>query len=220
VSILLLVRHGQASWASQDYDRLSPLGEQQSRLLGAALSARGVRPDLLVRGSMLRHRQTAAAAVEAAGWDGEVVQDAGWDEFDHVRTVTGSIDFPEIPGESYDERVSRFDATIDRWASGSHDADYHESFPLFRERVGEAFRRTLERLEPKQTAVVFTSGGPVSWVAATLADGGVPAWSRLSKVVVNSSVTKVLDGRRGTSLISFNDHSHLEAAGPDLLSYR
>jgi hypothetical protein len=60
----------------------------------------------------------------------------------------------------------------------------------------------------------------VSWVAATLADGGVPAWSRLSKVVVNSSVTKVLDGRRGTSLISFNDHSHLEAAGPDLLSYR
>ena len=30
----------------------------------------------------------------------------------------------------------------------------------------------------------------------------------------------VLDGRRGTSLISFNDHSHLEAAGPDLLSYR
>jgi hypothetical protein len=48
----------------------------------------------------------------------------------------------------------------------------------------------------------------------------VPAWSRLSKVVVNSSVTKVLDGRRGTSLISFNDHSHLEAAGPELLSYR
>jgi broad specificity phosphatase PhoE len=220
VSILLLVRHGQASWASQDYDRLSPLGEQQSRLLGAALSARGVRPDLLVRGSMLRHRQTAAAAVAAAGWDGDVVQDAGWDEFDHVRTVTGSIDFPEIPGVSYDERVSRFDATIDRWASGSHDADYHESFPVFRDRVGEAFRRTLERLEPKQTAVVFTSGGPVSWVAATLADGGVPAWSRLSKVVVNSSVTKVLDGRRGTSLISFNDHSHLEAAGTDLLSYR
>jgi broad specificity phosphatase PhoE len=220
MSILLLVRHGQASWASEDYDRLSPLGEQQSRVLGRSLSARGVLPDLLVRGSMLRHRQTAAATVAAAGWDGDMVEDAGWDEFDHVSTVTGSVDFPEIPGESYDDRVRRFEGTIDRWASGTHDADYHESFPVFRDRVEQAFRRTLERLEPKQTAVVFTSGGPVAWVAATLADGGVPAWSRLSKVVVNSSVTKVLDGRRGTSLISFNDHSHLEAAGPELLSYR
>ena len=52
VSVLLLVRHGQASWGADDYDRLSPLGEEQSRLLGAALAARGVRPDLVVRGSM------------------------------------------------------------------------------------------------------------------------------------------------------------------------
>ena len=67
--------------------------------------------------------------------------------------------------------------------------------------------------------MVFTSGGPVSWVSATLADGGVPAWARLSRVVVNSSVTKVLSGRRGTHLISFNDHSHLEP-DPDLITYR
>ena len=83
-----------------------------------------------------------------------------------------------------------------------------------------AFDKVLEQLEPKQTAVVFTSGGPVSWVTATLADGGLPAWTRLSKVVVNSSVTKVLSGRRGTSLITFNDHSHLEGGDPDLLTYR
>jgi broad specificity phosphatase PhoE len=220
LSVLLLVRHGQASWGAADYDRLSPLGEQQSRVLGAALAGRGVRPDLLVRGSMRRHRQTATAAVVGAGWEGEVVEDGGWDEFDHLSTVRGAVEFAEVPDESYDERVRRFEATIDRWACGEHDEEYHESFPAFRHRVEEALRRTLSRLEPKQTAIVFTSGGPVSWVAASLADGGVPAWSRLSKVVVNSSVTKVLDGRRGASLISFNDHSHLEAAGPDLLSYR
>jgi broad specificity phosphatase PhoE len=220
MSILLLVRHGQASWGTEDYDRLSELGEQQARVLGAALSARGLRPDLLVRGGMLRHRQTAAAAVEAAGWDGEVVEDVGWDEYDHVSTLTGARDLPEVSDAPYDERVRLFEAKIDRWASGEHDADYHESFPVFRDRVDEAFRRTVARLEPKQTAVVFTSGGAVSWVAASLTHGGVPAWSRLSKVMMNGGVTKVLDGRRGTSLISFNDHSHLEAAGSELLSYR
>jgi broad specificity phosphatase PhoE len=158
--------------------------------------------------------------VQAAGWDGELVEDVGWDEYDHVSTLTGSRDLPEISDEPYDERVRRFEETIDRWASGRHDQEYSESFPVFRDRVTDAFRRTVERLEPRQTAVVFTSGGAVSWVTASLTDGGVPAWSRLSKVMMNGSVTKVLDGRRGTSLISFNDHSHLEAAGPGLLSYR
>ena len=218
--MLLLVRHGQASWGSADYDRLSSLGEEQSRLLGAALAARGVRPDLLVRGSMRRHQQTAVAAVAGAGWADDVLEDAAWDEFDHLSRGSGTVGFEEVEGESYDERVLRYEATIERWASGEHDDEYHEGFPAFRARIEDALLRTLDRVEPRQTAVVFTSGGPVSWVAATLADGGVPAWGRLSKVVVNSSVTKVLAGRRGASLITFNDHSHLETADADLLSYR
>jgi broad specificity phosphatase PhoE len=220
VSVLLLVRHGQASWGAADYDRLSSVGAEQSRVLGSALAARGIRPDLVVRGSMRRHRQTADAAVGGAGWDTAVGEDAGWDEFDHMTTLTGSVEWAEIEGETYDERVRRFEGTIERWSSGRHDDDYRESFPAFRERVEAAFERTLELLEPKQTAVVFTSGGPVSWVTATLTDGGLPVWSRLSKVVVNSSVTKVLSGRRGTNLITFNDHSHLEGADGSLLTYR
>ncbi len=219
MSVILLVRHGQASFGAADYDQLSPLGEQQSRVLGAALTARGVRPDLVLRGSMKRHRQTAAAAVSGGGWGSDVHEDAGWDEFDHLTTLSGAVLLDDVSGESYDERAVRFEATIDRWASGQHDDEYHESFPVFRDRVGGALDRLLARLEPKQTAVVFTSGGPVSWVAASLTDGGLPAWARLSKVVVNSSVTKVLAGRRGTHLISFNDHSHLEPE-PDLLTYR
>jgi broad specificity phosphatase PhoE len=130
------------------------------------------------------------------------------------------VAFEEIADESYDERVVRFEGTIDRWASGRHDDDYRESFPAFQERVRSALDRVLDGVGPQQTAIVFTSGGPVSWVAATLADGGVPAWTRLSKVVVNSSVTKVLGGRRGTNLISFNDHAHLESADAGLITYR
>lgn len=220
MSVLLLVRHGQASWGQADYDRLSARGEEQSRVLGAALAARGVRPDVLVRGGMRRHRQTALAAVEGAGWDADVVEDAGWDEFDHLATLSGAQVFEEVPEESHEDRVTRVERSIERWASGQHDEEYHESFPVFQGRVDAALRRVLDGLGPRQTAVVFTSGGPVSWVAATLADGGPPVWARLSKVAVNSSVTKVLVGRRGTSLVSFNDHSHLEAAGPDLITYR
>jgi hypothetical protein len=39
-------------------------------------------------------------------------------------------------------------------------------------------------------------------------------------VVVNASVTKLVVGQRGTTLVSFNDHSHLELSGAQLMTYR
>jgi broad specificity phosphatase PhoE len=223
VSVLLLVRHGQASFGAADYDRLSELGERQSRMVGEALAARGVRPDLLVRGALRRHRQTAEAAVAGAGWAGEVLEDPGWDEFDR-RTSTGAAVREELAQEregerSLEDQVRHFEDSVTRWASGQHDEDYSESFPAFQARVQETLRRTLSRLGPRGTGVVFTTGGPVSWVTAALTDGGPPTWRRMADVVVNSSVTKVVAGSRGASLISFNEHSHLEADRA-LISYR
>jgi broad specificity phosphatase PhoE len=220
MSLVLLVRHGQASFGAADYDVLSSLGEEQSRLLGASLASRGVRPDLVISGSMKRHRQTASAAVEAAGWDVVVTEDAAWDEYDHLSRLRGGDVIEANEGESYDERVIRVEEAIARWASGNHDDEYRESFPVFQERVTAAMRTLVEDLEPKQTVVVFTSGGPVSWVTARLIEGGLPAWERMSHVVVNSGVTKVLTGRSGTNLVSFNDHSHLETADASLITYR
>ncbi len=74
--------------------------------------------------------------------------------------------------------------------------------------------------DPGETAVVFTSGGPVSWVAAVPARGAAGVWTQLNPVTVNASVTKVVVGRRGTTLVSFNDHGHLEGPDGGLLTYR
>jgi broad specificity phosphatase PhoE len=205
---ILLVRHGQASWGAADYDVLSATGEQQSRVLGAALAARGTLPDVLVSGAMRRHRQTAACLLEGAGWSTVVVEDQGWDEFDHRELLELH---PAGPGGRLEE------ATL-RWSGGEFAEEYDESFADFCARVDAALRRTAHRIGPRQTAVVVTSGGPVSWVAASLLDGGAPLWTRLNPVIVNTSVTKVVVGRRGSTLVSFNDHGHLEGTG--LVSYR
>jgi hypothetical protein len=39
-------------------------------------------------------------------------------------------------------------------------------------------------------------------------------------VTVNSSVSKVVVGRRGMTMVSFNEHSHLETAGDGYITYR
>jgi broad specificity phosphatase PhoE len=221
MSVVLLVRHGQASWGAADYDELSSLGEQQSRTLGAALAGRGVRPDLIVRGAMKRHRQTAEAAAAGAGWRGPAVEDAGWNEFDHRQMLELH---PRQVGEGEDltraEFQRWFEQATRRWTDGRHADEYDESFTAFGKRVEAALRRTVDRLENNQTAVVFTSGGPIAWTVSALLGGGTAVWTTLNPVVVNASVTKVVVGRRGTTLVSFNDHSHLEAADAGLLSYR
>lgn len=221
MSVLLLVRHGQASWGAADYDVLSSRGEEQSRVLGATLAARGVRPAVLVRGSMKRHRQTAEEAVAAAGWTGDVVEDDGWDEFDHRQMLelhpTGVGDGEELTRAQFQRWFE--EATL-RWTSGRYSEEYDESFAAFGRRVDAAVARTVERLEPQQDAVVFTSGGPISWAAASLLGAGAEVWGRLNPVTVNASVTKVVVGGRGSTLVSFNDHSHLEGADRDLLTYR
>ena len=121
VSVLLLVRHGQASFGAADYDELSALGEEQSRLLGASLAARGVRPDVVLRGSMQRHRQTADGRGRGGRLDGRRRRGRRLGRVRPPRCHAeraGAVE--EVEGESYDDRSSvRFDATIDRWTVGA-----------------------------------------------------------------------------------------------------
>ncbi len=222
---LLLVRHGQASWGAEDYDVLSERGWEQSRLLGAALGARGITPDLVVSGSLRRHRETAEACLGAMGAaaSGRAAEvDAGWDEFDHVAMLR-RLDAPFAGREpSGPEFQEWFESATDRWTGGAHDGDYAEPFTEFTDRVGAALRRTAEAAG-SGTALVFSSGGPVSWaVASLLADEHDVAgrlWRRLNPVCVNSGLTRLVTGRRGITLVSFNGHDHLDGV-PDALTYR
>ena len=195
------------------------VGWEQSRLLGKALAARGIEPDVVLTGGMRRHRETAEGCLGELGGRGAGV-DPGWDEFDHVSMLS------KLPAPFEGRKPTRaefqewFESATDRWTGGEYDGDYTESFEAFTGRVGEALRRTTEQ---EGTVVVFTSGGPIAWAAASLlADEPEVAkrlWRRLNPVCVNSGVTRLVTGRRGTTLVTFNGHAHLDGV-PDVLTYR
>jgi broad specificity phosphatase PhoE len=220
VSVVLLVRHGQASWGATDYDVLSPVGERQSRVLGAALAGRGLVPDLVVHGGMRRQQETARLLVDAARWGAVPREDRGWDEMDHLQVLDRQPHTFAGDEPSAREFQAWFEAATDRWTHGGFDDDYEESFPMFGTRVAAALDRVEGDLGPDGVAVVVTSGGPVARVTARLLGGDADLHRRLAPVVVNTSVTKLVLGSRGTTLVSFNEHSHLESVGPDLLTYR
>jgi broad specificity phosphatase PhoE len=220
VGVVLLVRHGQASWGAEDYDVLSPLGARQAAVLGASLAARGVAPAVVVHGGMQRQRETARLVAEAAGWSGAPVVDAGWDELDHLQVLDRAP--RSFAGERPDraEFQAWFEDATDRWTAGAHDPEYDESYPAFGERVARALAEVTQGQAGDGIAVVVTSGGPIASTVTALLGGGADTYRRLAPVVVNASVSKLVTGRRGTTLVSFNDHAHLESPGSDLLTYR
>ena len=214
---LLLVRDGQAEFASDDHDLLSPLGWEQARLLGEALSGH-VQPAVLVRGAMRRHRETAEAVCDASGWSGvELLEDKGWDEFDHLAMLDAH---PSAFGDRLPTRAEFqgwFESAADRWTSGAFDADYAESWCAFTARIDQALARAAGLAGPAGTVVVFTSGGPLSWAVTRALAAELPPesrtalWGKLDRVVVNSSVSRIAVGMEGLTLVSFNEHSHLRA---------
>ena len=67
MSILCLIRHGQASAHKADYDQLSELGFEQSRRAGLALAKTIPDPTAIWVGPCKRHRQTAEQLMQE-GW--------------------------------------------------------------------------------------------------------------------------------------------------------
>ncbi len=223
MGVVLLVRHGQASFGADDYDVLSETGWEQGRRLGAWLAERKVVPTRVVSGGMRRHRETAQSVAGAAGWDDDVAADLGWDEFDHLGVVAAYPDHPE--GELDRREFQRvFELATRRWTGGEHDAEYPESWPGFARRVRDALDRACDGAGPGGTVVVVSSGGPIAAACAALVDpdGDDPAtyarlWARFNTVVVNSSMTRVVVGSTGARLLTFNEHPHLEG---EALTYR
>lgn len=215
MGVVVLVRHGQASFGADDYDVLSQGGWEQGRLLGEWLRERGVEPTAVIRGDMRRHRETAEAMQQgAAGWP-DASADPGWDEFDHLSVVAA---YPEVPTGDLDRREFQrvFELATARWVAGGHDDEYVEPWSAFRARVRSSFASAAACAGSGETAVVVSSGGPIAAVCAELVDpeaddvAHARLWSRFNTVLVNSSVTRVVVGSTGARLLTFNEHVHLE----------
>lgn len=210
--VVLLVRHGQASFGAADYDVLSDTGRRQSEVLGAELARRALRDPVAVAGRLRRQQDTAALALPGA----ELRVDPRWDEYDHRDLLER---YPSADGTTHDG-TSRglqvlLDVALGRWVD-----DVDGTWPGFSGGAAAALRDLVAGLEPGRDAVVFTSGGIVAAVCADLLGLGAAGVVALNRVSANGAITKLVVGRGGVSLVSFNDHAHFEGEERDLLTYR
>ena len=240
MSQLLIVRHGQAAFLSDDYDRLSDLGYRQAQRLGSFWQAEGLRIDEIYCGDLLRQRQTmqgVAEVWESAGsvWPGaqvvpelnEYQVDAFWDplleevgERDALlRSQRDAWEQADGANERYRTFHRLLETVMRHYVADRYRGDGWERWPEFARRVRTAFetiwRRSAER---GRNVVVFTSGGPIGVWTQTVLGAPERAAIDLHFRVYNTGVTCMRFNPERMSLDQFNCIPHLDAA--ELRTYR
>lgn len=239
MSTLLLVRHGQARLFTEDYDRLSDLGENQARALAEFWLDRGIRPDGVYSGTLVRQRQTADSVGNVFSSSGEAWPEAlqltGLNEYP-AEQITASLlpalqkldsRFEKLAAdlESSTTRADQYrylhrllDAVVVRWILDDYGgAEVPVSWKTFSEGVRSAIRDIMSSAGRGQTIAAFTSGGPVAISLQTILQAPDIKAADLNWRLHNCSVTRYTFSGQRVSLDAFNDVSHLAA---DMHTYR
>lgn len=236
MSDLYLIRHGQASFGKDNYDRLSPLGIRQAGLLGRHLVRIGLRFDAAYSGTMDRQRSTAREVFQCYADAGEpvpeLVQLGGLNEYDTTAVVAAQVPDMMAADPSLKDDLERmytdkesfkrvFEGAMLRWVSGSHDNAGSESWRQFTSRVADTMQGIMKAHGRGATVAVFTSGGPIcaalKWVLGLSGERAI----RLNWQVVNTSYSRFMYNGERITLAGFNNISHLELHNErSLITYR
>jgi broad specificity phosphatase PhoE len=216
---IYLVRHGQASFGADDYDKLSERGFAQAKLAGAELRRRAVTFSQARTGSLSRQRDTAVTALAELGGGLVASEDPRWNEYDHVDIAAKHAGGVAQGDDSRAYQVA-LDGALTSWIEAGADGPCEETWPAFLDRVRGALTDLAAKLGKGEHAVVFTSGGVIATVCGALLGAPEVGLLKLNRVTVNGGITKLVSGRGGLTLLSFNEHPHFEGADAALLTYR
>lgn len=234
MSRLYLVRHGQASFGHRDYDQLSPLGVEQSQILGRWLAGTGLEPQQILHGSMVRQQQTAMHCLEhwMPGKRAAIapVEHNAFNEFDHKEVLLRT--YPQFSEPGYLEQFlakqpdsrrifqEQFAESMQRWMMAASPQGYTETWPEFRTRCVNGLLQVAETAV-EQDVWIFTSGGPIAAILQHVMGISNEKVLEINWAIRNASIS-LFTCRSGTiRLKQFNSVAHLiHAHRPELLTYR
>lgn len=231
---VVVVRHGQASIHAADYDQLCPQGEAQSKLLGQWWAQQAQRFDAVFVGPAKRHRQTHAAVADSmpelpppSAMPGLAEHDA----FGLVRKALPLLaDDPEFAAHAQALMTAKdpaarsrgfqrvFEAVMLRWLEGSLPLEGIEPWPVFRDRVNDAFETLAQAAADGRVVVAFSSVGPVAAMLHHVLGCSAQRAFATGWRLRNAAITEFVVGRAQPCLHAFNSVPHLSDA--DMHTFR
>lgn len=202
---------------------LTDLGFAQARATGRELARQVPELTAVVSGGLPRQRATLAGVLDAFGAAGggaetERVVDLGWDEY-AIPALPGAPTAGMYTNPAAYQRL--LDEALLRWVQGASDGSAGgESYADYVARMKDAAQRAAELAGSGRTVLAVSSAGTITALIAQL--WGVPpeSWPALARAMVNASITKLIVGRRGLTVVSVNEHAHLSATDVALATFR
>jgi broad specificity phosphatase PhoE len=225
MSELVLVRHGQASFGAQSYDKLSPAGIAQIKQLSRHWQDLGERFDAIYSGSLQRQQETAAELLHHVHENPVSPQThEGFNEYNgdplmgiYLRDHAAKEGFEaglRLP--IHENRLFQkvFEAATAKWIrhelQPQQDDVHFEFWGDFRKRVHTAIDELMERHQNNSKVLISTSGGVIALALQRVLHFPDEKVIATNWMVHNSSVTRIRYGNGKVSLTLFNNLAHLE----------
>ncbi|CAH0990654.1 phosphoglycerate mutase GpmB [Sinobacterium norvegicum] len=212
---IYLVRHGQASLGSHNYDQLSANGIQQAQWLGQYFRQQQLSFDHVISGTLSRHRQTVQGIAQGLQQPIECVEELiGINEFDFQQISHRFVE--HHPEQALNKEASPRDffrllkKALYAWSENDFDHGDLESWQQFNQRVSDALTHVKRQHHGKKVLMVSSGGVIASMVAQTL-NAGAASVIELNLQTKNTGLSQFIFNRKHLRLSSFNNTPHLDA---------
>ena len=232
MSVIYLIRHGQASFGTDNYDQLSAVGREQSAILGSYFAGLNEPIDRIYTGTLERQRETAQLVAAALAPNSPpVTVEPAFDEYESesiLHAFAASLTPAQLeaagwPGLHTDRR--RFQFFLERAARAWVDAQIVAQGMLpwrdFHGRIIGAVEQIMRTEGRGKTLLVSTSGGVIGTIVAHVLGLANHLGIELNWAVHNASITRLIYNADKMSLSMFNGLPHLDQDGRrQLITYR
>jgi broad specificity phosphatase PhoE len=232
MSVIYLIRHGQASFGTDNYDQLSAVGREQSAILGKYFAQLGEPIDRIYTGALERQRETARLiADELAPNAPPLSVESAFDEYESesiLRAFAASLTPAQLeqagwPALHGDRR--RFQFFLERaaraWVEAQIAAQDMLPWRGFHGRIIAALAEIIRTEGRGKTLIVSTSGGVIGTIVAHVLGLANHVGIELNWAVHNASITRLIYNADKISLSMFNGLPHLDQDGRrQLITYR
>ncbi len=234
MSVIYLVRHGQASFGAANYDKLSELGCTQAKVLGQYFADSNIQFDAAYAGDLQRQQKTAQLALSYQPNSVELVTDNRLNEMDNNEQIEKLLPLLTEQNEKIKTLVDEgfkqsknfqkiIEAVFNLWISEQCPEVGIESWASYSSKVQAVIQSIMQQQISGKTVAIFTSGGTIATIVSHVLGLTGAQTYQFYEPVINCSITQILYSSTKCSLSNFNDYSYLQGQSSEkvnLVTYR
>lgn len=235
MATIYLIRHGQASFGSDDYDQLSQLGIRQAEVTGEYFRESGIFFDAAYSGDLKRQIDTSQLVLASQPTAFSKNIDSRFNEIRNDEQleyllpeivkarpdIASLVDRGLVSSKDYQKAI---DAVFNFWVSDECKHPEIQSWNDYSMGVREALSDVVKNQGSGKTIAVFTSGGTIATIVAQVLGLSGKQTYPFYEPMFNCAVTQLFYNQERISLSYFNDRSFLQVLGrlnqEELVTYR